>query len=596
MDSDIRMVEIATGHVSNRNQVVPLSDISKYRFGPEQKTEVYHSWYAFDEQLKQHINGVGTIQGFNGVYYVNNIILDYDKKDLTDDALYKAVHWLVNTEMIEDLGINPEHLVIWYSGTGFHIEMPNLFGFQPSTSLPGIVKETLTTLFPECDNIYDGARLIRAGYSYNEKKSNFKIPFTVSQFNNHQMPAIIDESNKWQGIGDLDWSQYEFGDVKSYLKHLVKYPTKSEQTYTVRSQFRMDPNSVVTCMQTALNSPPVVGERNDTMMRIASWMRRWGMPERVVSHTLTEWSGLQSEAKEVARKIFETGYEYSCKDGIMAKWCKTNCIYFKHKDYNMNVMNVDDMAEDYKSFLEKDMTESSFNFKDIYQMNNDYWVLPGELVVVTGNTGMGKSTFVMNLVTQIPHLNCLFLSLENHKHLTFRRFCQMTHLMSKTQVNDAIKTSGVLKLQDAFKHIQICCDPPEISRLVDGIARSKPKVVEVDTTDMVFMKGVYDEITKMNEVIGQLKSVAQNQDCIVIAVHHVNKDAEREGFVKLGHLKGTSNTYQKADKVLTINARDNDRDSGFRMVKAEKSRDEDYMQLGFTFDKPHMLFKQVTDV
>ena len=68
MDSDIRMVEIATGHVSNRNKVDPLSDVSKYRFGPEQKTEVYHSWYAFDEQLKQHINGVGTIQGFNGVY------------------------------------------------------------------------------------------------------------------------------------------------------------------------------------------------------------------------------------------------------------------------------------------------------------------------------------------------------------------------------------------------------------------------------------------------------------------------------------------------------------------------------------------------
>lgn len=596
MDSDIRMVEIATGHVSNRNQVVPLKDVPKYRFEPGQKTEVYHSWYAFDEQLKQHINGVGTIQGFNGVYYVENIILDYDKKDLTDDALYKAVHWLVNTELIEDLGVNENHLVIWYSGTGFHIEMPNLFGFQPSTSLPGIVKETLTTLFPECDNIYDGARLIRAGYSFNEKKSNFKIPFTVSQFNNHQMPAIIEESQSWEGLQGLDWSQYEFKEVKAYLKHLVKYPVKSEQVYTVRSQFRMDPNSVVTCMQTALNSPPVVGERNDTMMRIASWMRRWGMPEKVVAHTLTEWSGLQSEAGEVARKIFDTGYEYSCKDGIMSKWCKTNCIYFKHKDYNMNVMNVDDMAEQYAEFLAKDMTESSFNFKDIYTMKNDYWVLPGELVVVTGNTGMGKSTFVMNLVTQIPHLSCLFLSLENHKHLTFRRFCQMTSLMDKNEVNDEIKRSGVQKLQSAFQHIQVCCDPPEISRLVDGIARSKPKVVVVDTTDMVFMKGVYDEITKMNEVIGQLKSVAQNQDCIVIAVHHVNKDAEREGFVKLGHLKGTSNTYQKADKVLTINAKDNDRDSGFRMVKAEKSRDEDYMQLGFTFHKPHMLFKQVIDV
>ena len=594
MNSEIRMVEVATGHVSNRSQVIELSNVPSYIFPMEEETETYHSWYVFDEQLQQHIKNVGTIQGYNGCYYVNNIILDYDKKDLTDKQLYDAVHFLVNTEMIEDLGIKPEHINIWYSGTGYHIEMPNLFGFSPSTTLPAIVKETLTNVFPECDSIYDGARLIRAPYSYNEKLGNYKVLFTVDSFNFLDCKAISKASkngftmDELQGYVDIDWS-----NIEPYLKPYIKYPEIQQISAkeTVRSQFRLDPNSVVTCMQNVLAKKPITGERNITMMRIGSWMRRCGMPMAVVSHTLATWTGLKREAEECTKKIFEQGYEYGCTDVIMAKNCKPNCIYFKHKDYNMNVMNVDDLAEKFAEFVQKDFSSSAFNFKDVYQMPEDFMVLPGELVIVTGNTGLGKSTFVMNLVANLPTMNTLFLSLENTWHLTFRRFLQMTHGLTKQEAIDAFKNpDDRAEFQKAFEHIQISCDPPELSRLVEGIARSKPKIVVVDTTDMIFVKGIHDEISKMNEIINGLKSVAQSQDCIIIAVHHVNKEAMREGISRITSLKGTTNVVQKADKVLAINGENNEIR---RMVHSEKARDEGYMQLMFEFQKDMMQFNQV---
>ena len=595
MNSDIRMVEVATGHVSNRNQVIELSKVPSYIFTPEEETETYHSWYVFDEQLQQHIKNVGTIQGYNGCYYINNIILDYDKKDLDDDALYRAVHFLVNTEMINDLGIRPEHINIWYSGTGFHIEMPNLFGFTPSTTLPAIVKETLVNVFPECDSIYDGARLIRAGFSYNEKLGNFKVPFTVESFNESNMDIISKVSQQGfdqddlKGLFKRDWE-----NVEPYLKPYIKYPEIVPMTAkeTVRSQFRLDPNSVVTCMQTVLANRPITGERNITMMRIGSWMRRCGMPMAVVSHTLAQWTGLSREAEDCTKKIFEQGYEYGCTDSIMAKNCKPNCIYFKHKDFNMNVFNVDDLAEKFAEFVQKDFSDSSFNFRDVYDMSEDFMVLPGELVIVTGNTGLGKSTFVMNLIAKLPHMNTLFLSLENTWHLTFRRFLQMTHNLSKQSAIDAFKNpDDRAEYQKAFKHIQISCEPPELSRLVEGIARSQPKIVVVDTTDMIFVKGIHDEIGKMNEIINGLKAVAQSQNCIVIAVHHVNKEAMREGISRITSLKGTTNVVQKADKVLAINGENNE---SRRMVHSEKARDEGYMQLMFDFQKVTMQFDQVT--
>jgi len=594
MNSDIRMVEVATGHVSNRSQVIELSNIPSYIFPMEEQTETYHSWYVFDEQLQQHIKNLGTIQGYNGCYYVNNIILDYDKKDLTDKQLYDAVYFLVNTDMIDDLGIKPEHINIWYSGTGYHIEIPNLFGFTPSTTLPAIVKETLINVFPECDSIYDGARLIRAPYSYNQKLGNYKVLFTVQSFNEASSDIISQASKEGfdadevEGYFNVDWS-----NVEPYLKPYIKYPeiVPLSAKQTVRSQFRLDPNSVVTCMQNVLAKKPVTGERNITMMRIGSWMRRCGMPLSIVSHTLSQWTGLKREAEECAKKVFEQGYEYGCTDSIMAKNCKPNCIYFKHKDYNMNVMNVEDLAEKFAEFVQKDFSSSSFNFRDVYQMPEDFRVLPGELVIVTGNTGLGKSTFVMNLVANLPKMNTLFLSLENTWHLTFRRFIQMTHGLTKQEAIDAFKNpDDRAEFQKAFEHIQISCDPPELSRLVEGIARSKPKIVVVDTTDMIFVKGIHDEIGKMNEIINGLKAVAQSQDCIVIAVHHVNKEAMREGISRITSLKGTTNVVQKADKVLAINGENNE---VRRMVHSEKARDEGYMQLMFEFQKDMMQFNQV---
>jgi len=588
MNSDIRMVEIATGHVSNRSQVAEIANIPDYIFDKSEKTETYHSWYQFDEQLDQHIKSTGTIQGYNGVYYVGNIVLDYDRNNLSDQQLYDAVHYLVNTGMIEDLGINSNHILIWYSGTGFHIEIPNLFGFAPSTTLPSIVRETLTAVFPECDSIYDGARLIRAGFSFNSKKGNFKIPYRVETFNDLSMKEILKDSVDRVGRAN----PYKWDNVKPYLSEYIKYPKLSiaRENNTVRTEFRIDPNSVVTCMQTVLGNPPTRGERNTTMMRVGSWMRRSGIPKRIVEMTLSEWSGLPSEAKETSNKVFEQGYEYSCSDHIMAKHCKPNCIYFKHKDYNLNIANPEDLSDKFADFIQTDFTDKAFNFKDIYEIPYDHWVFPGELVIVTGNTGLGKSTWVQNLITKLPNMSTLFLSLENTYHLTFRRFCQITHALTKEQVIKDYKNSTVKpNYHEAFKHVHVLCEAPELGKLTETIARMQPKIVVVDTTDMVFVKGIHDEIGKMNAIINGLKAIAQSQEIIVIAVHHVNKQAMHEGVSTITSLKGTTNVVQKADKVFAING---DNNEVMRSVHSEKARDEGFMRMMFKFHKNTMIFEQ----
>jgi|9_EtaG_2_1085328.scaffolds.fasta_scaffold02012_4 hypothetical protein len=594
-----RCFEVATGAVSNRNQIIDVENLGSYIFPSEQKTETYHSWYQFDDGLRSHVENGGSVSHFSGMHYVNNIILDYDNKRdgdvIPDKDLYQAIHWLVNTDMIDDLGIQKEHIRIWYSGTGFHIEMPNLFGFKPSVNLPTTVKKTLVGIFPDCDDIYDGARLIRAPFSFNKKLGNFKIPFTVDAFNECDISAILRcsfegfEPIELQGVANtnVQWSK-----VTPYLQDLIKEQAEIQLTpkQEVKSKFRIDPNSKVTCMQSVLGQDPPVGERNITMMRLASWMRRLGMPVAVVKHTLATWSGLYDEAVEVSEKIFAEGYEYGCADTVMSKHCKPECIYFKYKDYTMNLQSSEDLAEKYYEFMQKDFTRNSINFKDIYPtvVKDDYYILPGELVVVTGTTGMGKSTYVMNLVANLPHLKTMFLSLENTWHLMFRRFIQMTHGMSKIQAMKAFMDNEKRnKLHESFKHIQITCDSPELSRLIDSIATSKPQVVVVDTSDCIIVSNSRGEIDKMNTIIEGLSQVAKKTDVIIIIVHHQNKEATNANNAGIGGLKGTTNVPQKADKVLVINGEMN---GVLRHVKTDKARDEGFMQVMLDFNKNSMMF------
>ena len=184
------------------------------------------------------------------------------------------------------------------------------------------------------------------------------------------------------------------------------------------------------------------------------------------------------------------------------------------------------------------------------------------------------------------------MSLENNWHLTYRRFVQMTHGLTKAEAIEQYKTQNVADYEKAFKHIDIVCESPELSTMIKTIAMSSTKVVVVDPTDMINVRGTKDDFNSMTQIIRGLKNLAEAQQIIIIAVHHVNKEALVNNRTDIGALKGSSDVSQKADKVITING---DRDSVRRTVQANKSRDEDsrLMKIMFEFRKNTMQFVEI---
>ena len=164
--------EVALGSPSNRGNIIPVDDITKYveKANTEPNQELYISYYRFDEEVLEHKKKHNTLKGFDGKAFIKQIVLDIDKGDDTDEEILDKTREFIN-DMCYGMDIPESHVVPWFSGSGYHITLPDIFLFEPGVDLPRVVKNTLTKNFPIADNIYDKTRLIRCPYTINKKQT-----------------------------------------------------------------------------------------------------------------------------------------------------------------------------------------------------------------------------------------------------------------------------------------------------------------------------------------------------------------------------------------------------------------------------------------
>jgi len=590
MENKETIVEIIQGSVANRNNVGTIEDYRQCVEKNAWSKEMYRSYYHFDETFRDYVDEHKTVKGFDGLTYIDRIILDVDKGNISDDQFQPYL--LQCLSEIEDLGIDNSHINVWFSGSGYHIEILNVFGFQPSRVLHEKVKLTMKEHLSFADSIFDKTRIIRAPWSLNTKTKLYKVYIPYSLVWKLTYADVCDMAKSQK-----DYKRYvEDGwyddlntdtEVEPYLNHLIVSTTQAVTTGNYRTK---DTTSIVTCMQHAFNEGPVEGQRNMKIMRMSSTYKRAGVPYVVALNGMLQWSQGTMDDEEIIRtvsQIYDGNYQYGCNDVLMSEYCDPKCIHFKRKDYTLDIRTVNEMEDAFKAYLQNDVSKLSINMADIFKTDN-YTIKPGELVVFSGDTGMGKSAFVQNIITKIK-LETLFLSLEMNEHLTFRRFVQIANNKSEDWVNEEFKKPGVT-FQDKLGHIKMITIAPEIEAIKKVVATHEPNVLVVDTTDEVHVDRYDGEIQKQNIIIGALKEIAQKHNIIIIAVHHVNKASASTSSLSLHSLKGSTNVVQKADKVIMVKG---NRDEKLRMVCSEKSRDEGRFELTAYFHYETMTFEQV---
>lgn len=600
MEDSQKYVEYVENSISNRNQIIPIELYhNAIKLTSFTEKESYGSYYSHDKSLYDYVNKNSSLKGYEGLVYVDRLILDIDKNGLDNNELYELVKSHIG-ECI-DFGIEEKHINLWYSGTGFHIELLDVFGFQPAKNIHEKVKQTLTKHFSFADSIYDKTRIIRSNWSYNTKTKAYKIYIPLKYLDDLSMKDVIDaaqseESYKYYTEEYNDWF-LELNKpgvtIKPYLQtQVVDAPFVIKKAINKTSET----SSVVTCMQHVFNEGPLEGSRHQKGMRIASSYRRAGIPFLATLASLYEWNNGSMSDNQVSRivnDIYEGNYQYGCNDIIMSEYCDSKCIYYKNKNYTLDIKGIDELEDAFTEYIQKDFAKKSINMANIFPGCMPYDLKPGELVIFSGDTGMGKTALVQHIVAKAKR-DTLFLSLEMNEFLTFRRFVQIVAKKTKEWVNNTYLSNENTSFKELLSHIKIMTVQPQIDAVKRIVAEHQPSVLVVDTTDELQVEGYRNDIQEQNMKIDALKSIAQKNNTLVLAIHHINKSSATSGQLGIHSLKGSSNVVQKADKVIMIKGAD--RDDKYRLVTSVKSRDESPLEILTKFHYETMTYERIDKI
>ena len=587
MASDsVKYIELAIGSVSNRAYAIRPEHITKY-IKPNQ--ELYRSLFILDDSAFEHFRDKGSIKSYKGTYALNSIIFDIDRgKKTGEDTRQRAISFM-NTLLEQGVDTSTQ-AHIWFSGRGFHIEIPNLYGFEESINLPYQVKMTIDSHFGKLvDNIYDKGRLIRVGYTINMKSELYKLPLSWQMINDMTYQEICEYCQTQKQ--DYNHTPFDLDNV---------YPIWEDKVLDVQ-EFREDEkdisntnlNAHVTCVQKMWKSEKD-GERHITLLRMANAWRRMGI-QKEGSIKMAEYNIPSLDHNEIL-KIIDDVYAwehngYSCSDTIMEKYCDPICKFYKNKNYGLEVLNVKELSNKLRDFVHMDMDTNCFNLKDHYPIPNNYRFLPGELAILLGDTKLGKTAWLQSLMVKLTHMNIMYLSLEVGDWLIFRRFLQAGNGITKQEVNEIYRNydeERVKQINDRVKHIKVMTTSPDIDSMKQIIADNQPQIVCIDTIDAIEVRYNNDPFTKMEKIVNSLKQIATQMDVIFFGISHISKGASRD-MLTVHSAKGNSAIEQKADKIIGITGDRQMNDT--RVIRSLASRDETDFEIAFNFDYTTFQFK-----
>ena len=588
MEDSKKFIELAVGSVSNRAFAIEPDTLSKY-LKPNQ--ELYRSLFVLDDTAFNHFKDQKTIKSYKGNFSLDKIVFDIDKgKNSGEDTVLRTKHFV---EALFDMGLHRDLIRVWFSGRGFHVEIPDVYGFEPSTKLPYIVKLTLDAQFGDMiDNIYDRGRLIRVGYSYNLKSHLYKTPILLEELDTLSYNEITDLCK------EFFTRSYEPlpTDVEKIWGDKIKLPPQ-EATETEYINNTSKYNANVTCVQKMWDSDKK-GKRHIVLLRMANAWRRMGLnKEATTALAIQNVPSLEpNEIERLIEDVYKWEHKgYGCNDVIMSQYCDAVCKYYKRKNYGTEVYSSLELSDRLRDFIHTDFSSNSFNLKEIYPtILEDYRFMPGELAILLGDTKLGKTAFLQNIVCQLHHLNVLYLSLEVNEWMIYRRFLQVANRMTKDQISTIYKYNDEERIEQLVKsvqHINVMTVPPDIDNMKQLISDLQPGVVCIDTIDAIDVKFCNDPFTKAERVVNSLKQIANQQDVIIFGISHISKSASRE-VLSVHSAKGNSAIEQKADKILGIMG---DRDStSRRIIKSLASRDENGFELACDFKYETFEFKELT--
>lgn len=183
-------------------------------------------------------------------------------------------------------------------------------------------------------------------------------------------------------------------------------------------------------------------------------------------------------------------------------------------------------------------------------------IVPGSLVLLGGEPGIGKSTLMLQIALQMSHLKILYVSGEESLHQIKMRAerMQVFHQKSKDQILNCFLMTETAT-QNIFKQIE----------------QLQPDLVVIDsiqTLQSAFIESAAGSVSQVRECAAEMLKFAKESHTPVFLIGHITKEGTLAGPKVLEHM---------VDTVLTF---EGDRHLVYRILRANKNRFGSTSELG----------------
>jgi len=179
------------------------------------------------------------------------------------------------------------------------------------------------------------------------------------------------------------------------------------------------------------------------------------------------------------------------------------------------------------------------------------------LVVISGETNAGKSTYSLNIVKELAEkgVPTLFLPIERGVYSLGRRIMQIILGKKQDEMQFTTKEEWTEALP-TFSRLPIYMAKPTVRDLEKTIVRAKRlfgiKMVIIDHMDYL-IRGAANKEALISEKMHELKHVAEENGVIVVVITHINRGAVfGGGRPTIKNLKGSSSLEQDSEIAIML--------------------------------------------
>ena len=260
-------------------------------------------------------------------------------------------------------------------------------------------------------------------------------------------------------------------------------------------------------------------------------------------------------------------------------------------------------AEDMINTLEEENSQVKLGFSDL---DKALYISQNDFVILAGGTGTGKTTFALNLLSNLSkEYQCVYFNMEMSKKTLYKRLSAIETGININKFND-IRTLETKELKFLYQKISeieerkiILINNSQnidnIEKIISNIKDDRKIVVILDHIGLINSQGnsLYE---KMTNVAKKIRGLCLDYNCTIFGLCQLSRESQKdEREPKLQDLRDSGEIEQSARKVILLYNKDYKKQIDIKDVDILVAKNDDGSCLvkNFKFDTKKQKFVEV---